>query len=38
MTNCWTSGYPKVKRKWFPEQSMMPIQSYLNKFQHVRGR
>lgn len=38
MTNCWTSRYPEVKTKWFPEQSLTPIQSYLNEFQHLRGK
>lgn len=37
ITNCWKSGHSVVKAKWFSEQSMTTIQSYLNE-RHVRGK
>lgn len=38
ITNCWKSGHPVVKAKCFPILSMTPLQSYLNEFQHMRGK
>lgn len=38
ISNCWKSDHPVVKAKQFPKKPMIPIQSFPNEFQNMRGK